>query len=343
MIPFRLVVAQNTTVPSKAVASSHGAIVSVNPSSSLYQNAQKGWFFYQERKKPHPNNRPLSPIIPSLKLPPPPKSDLCKKMATWTAKCGFVNPGTSFAFQSKERDALLHRMAMAPNNPQAVENFQYYQRWVLRRSIEVADEWYYNTVQNPALAATVKHPINAFGLKLMTEVRSSKQTAILEALRSQHAIFVYFSRSTCSFCQAMAPLMKDVQRETGIKVWNAALDQSCMPGFKKQCIAGRPVELPAAALKVKLVPTIFLYVPHDTWIRVATGVTSAQTIRDRATSFFAAYRAALLKGVENGAPGRPSVDFDGDSATGIDEGVRSKGPAKLPTQAEVNKLLDIKQ
>lgn len=318
-------------------------VTTVNPSASLYQNAQKGWFFYQEPVKPKPPKTPLLPIMPKVGAPPPPKSRSCAKMATWKPKCGFVNPGTSFAFQSKERDGLLRRMAMAPDNPQAVENFQYYQKWVLQRSIEVANEWYYNTVQNPSLDATVKDPINAFGLKLMTEVKSSSQSAILRALRRQHALFVYFSKYSCSFCNAMDPLLLDVQRDTGIKVWNADLDNHCMPGFSKQCVKGSEVIKPAEDLRVTIVPTVFLYVPPSTWLRVSTGITDVKTIEDRATSFFSAYRTALLKGVANGAAGRPSVDFSGDSATGIATGVSVKKKFKAPTQIQINSLLRVKE
>lgn len=334
--------AQNDTQPPSASPSSGGRVVTVNPSSALYHNAEKGWFFYQEPVKPKKPKTPFLPVFPKVGPPPPPKSELCKKMKTWKPDCGFVNPGTSFSFQSKERDGLLRRMAMAPNNPQAVENFQYYQKWVLQRSIEVANEWYYNTVQNPSLDATVKDPINAFGLKLMTEVKSSSQAAILQALRRQHAIYVYFSKYTCSFCNAMDPLLKVLQKETGIKVWNADLDNKCMSGFSKQCAIGAAVLKPAEALKVTIVPTVFLYVPPSTWLRVSTGITPVQTIIDRSTSFFSAYRTALLKGVQNGAPGRPSVDFSGNSPTGTATGLTTKGTPSIPTQNQINSLLKVK-
>ena len=326
---------------SAAPGTSSAQVVTVNPSAALYHNAQKGWFFYQEQVKPKPPKTTLLPILPNVGAPPPPKSPSCTQMQTWSPKCGFVNPGTSFAFQSKERDGLLRRMAMAPDNPQAVENFQYYQKWVLQRSIEVANEWYYNTVQNPDLDATVKDPINTFGLKLMTEVKNSSQAAILQALRRQNAIFVYFSKYSCSFCNAMDPLLHVVQKDTGIKVWNADLDNRCMPGFSKQCMTGAAVIKPAEALRVTIVPTVFLYVPPSTWLRVSTGITDVKTIEDRATSFFSAYRTALLKGVANGAPGRPSVDFSDNSATGLATGVSGKATHALPTQAQINGLLKV--
>jgi len=310
------------------------------PSDSLYQNAKKGWFFYEQPKKPAPP--PDQPPVVVSAPAPPPHEDRCKTIDTWTVDCGFVDPGTSFEFQSKERDALLHGMAMSQNDPKAVEAFQYYQKWVLDRSIEIANLWYYNTVQNPELDANVHSPINTFGLKLMTEVKDSSQSSILAALRREGAFLVYFSRHDCSFCVSMAPILKLVKQSTGLEIWNAALDDTCMPDFEKHCMAGQAVQAPAQALQVTIVPTLFLYVPPNTWIRVSTGVTDEATIRARTTSFFSAYRTALLKGVQNGEGSKASVDFSDLEATGAAQGVKASGPARLPTDAEIQNLLKTK-
>jgi F plasmid transfer operon protein len=308
-----------------------------NPSDSLHENAKKGWFFYETQKKPPEDELP--PVVPQVDTPPPPKEARCKSKDTWTADCGFVDPGKDFDFQSKERDALLHGMAMSRNDPKAVEAFQYYQKWVLDRSIEVANLWYYNTVQNPELSAEAKSPINTFGLRLMTEVKDSDQKSILTALKKEGAFYIYFSRHDCSFCASMTGVLTTVVEQTGLPMYNAALDDTCMPGFEDHCLAGPAVQAPAQALKVDIVPTLFLYVPQNTWIRIGTGVTDVPTLVSRTTSFFSAYRTALLKGVNNGQGIAPSVDFSSNGATGTATGVKSSGPARLPTADEVKALL----
>lgn len=319
-----------------------------DPSSTLKENAERGWFFYERNKKP-PEPEPLIEE-PRAQLPrPQTKEERCSNIDTWTPDCGFVDPGNDFEFQSKQRDGLLQAMAMSKNDPQAVENFQYYMKWLMERSIEVANLWQYNLVQNPELDATVKSPISTFGLKLMTEVRDSSEASILEALRNEGAFLLYFSRHDCTFCHAMTSVLKSLEERTGLEIWNSTLDGVCMPGFEVRCRTGEKAVMAAQALQVSIVPTLFLYVPGtgnegDTWIRIATGVTDMATMKGRITSFFAAYRTALLKGVANGAPGRAPVDFSGVDPTGAAPGVMPPGPGtpvpQLPTQEQIIALFE---
>lgn len=314
-----------------------------NPSNALKENAERGWFFYERNKKPPEEPKKEEEPV-KAESPPPPKEDRCKKKETWTADCGFVDPGKDFDFQSKQRDALLQAMSMSQNDPKTVENFQYYMKWLMERSIEVANLWQYNLVQNPELDANVKAPINTFGLKLMTQVKDSSDGAILQALKEEKAFLLYFSKYDCEFCHAMSSVINDLAHDTQLTIWNASLDDKCMPKFEERCRTGDAVIKSAQALQVTIVPTLFLYVPgskpsDDTWIRIATGVTDSQTMKGRIVSFFTAYRTALLKGVNNSTQGRASVDFSENQATGAAEGVRpSQTPMPLPTEAQIKDL-----
>jgi conjugal transfer pilus assembly protein TraF len=314
----------------------------------LKEDAERGWFFYERDESPEPRE-PIQeeeePLRPQ-KEPEPTKEEKCSKKETWTVDCGFVDPGKDFDFQAKQRDALLQAMSMSKNDPQAVENFQYYMKWLMERSIEVANLWQYNLAQNPELDANVKSPINSFGLRLMTEVRDDSEESILNALKKEGAFLVYFSRYDCAFCHAMTSMLDMLQDKTGLEIWNTALDEQCMPSFQERCRSGQKAVMTAQALQVSIVPTLFLYVPgakaeSDTWIRIATGVTDYSTMRGRIVSFFTAYRTALLKGVANGGPNRAPVDFSGIEPTGAAIGVSPAGTTgpRLPTEEEIKKLL----
>ena len=319
-----------------------------NPSSTLRENAERGWFFYERDKKPREEPAIEMPELPpAAEDPPPPKEERCKKKETWSADCGFVDPGKDFEFQAKQRDALLQAMAMSRNDPKAVENFQYYMKWLMERSVEVANLWHYNMVQNPELDPTVKSPISTFGLRLMTQVRDSSDEAILSALKDEGAFLVYFSRYDCDFCHAMTSVLEELGRSTGLTIWNAPLDTRCMPRFEAHCRGGAQTIAAAQALQVSIVPTLFLYVPgpkaeDDTWIRIATGVTDASTMRGRIVAFFSAYRMALLKGVANGGPNRAPVDFSDITPTGIAPGVplpqTGQQTPPLPTEQQIREL-----
>lgn len=303
---------------------------------------ERGWFYFEsDPKPPEPEAPAAKPPMPT-ELPPPPKEEKCKKKDTWSPDCGFVNPGEDFQFQEKQRDALMQRMSVAKNDPKAVEAFQYYMRWVLERTAETTNLWWYNMVQNPDLDPNVSSPVSAFGLRLMTEVQRGKDKEIFELVKSEGGFFVYFSRTDCSFCHQMEDVLKNLSRETGLEVRNASLDERCMPGFQVGCMAAPATITPAQMLQVSTVPAVFLYIKPNTWLRVSTGVVDVQSMVTRTVQFFSAYRSALLKGVDNSSGGKPSVDFSDIDATGNGKGATAEGSGqeiKLPSEADIAKML----
>jgi conjugal transfer pilus assembly protein TraF len=307
------------------------------------RNPERGWFFFEKMPKPaQPTPPEFQPSPTPAPTPAPSQSERerCENAQTWTAECGFVHPGEDFAFQAKQRDALLERMAMAPNNPQAVEAFQFYMKWVVERAAEVANLWQYNLVQNPELDANTRQPISSFGLRLMSDVRDGRDAEIFASLKADGAFLVYFTRNDCVFCHQMAPHVRQLAQKSGLPVRNAALDNTCMKEMEEGCLKGPAVQAPAQALQVSIVPTVFIYIPSgNTWLRIATGLTDPQTMSARAVSFFAAYRNALLKGIDNGAPGRASVDFSGTTPTGTAMGVEGAKGLRVPTEQEVARML----
>ncbi len=309
------------------------------------QKTERGWFFFEKNKKPPEDAETPKQPLPAQTPPPEqkkPPEDKCKKADSWSADCGFVDPGTDFEFQAKQRDALLLNMTMSKNDPKAVEQFQYYIRWVLGRATEVANLWAYNAVQNPELDPAATQPISQFGIRMMTDVQKGKEDEIWKVIKDEGGFLVFFTKSDCDFCHAMVPSMLRISQTTGIPVRNAAIDDKCIPAFADGCLSGDAVQAPAQALQVTTVPSVFLYAKPDTWIRVSTGISDEITIRSRMFSFFTAYRNAMLKGVNNAQKGRPSVDFSGqDEITGNAAGVtvdKSQEP-RQPTEAEVSQLL----
>lgn len=311
--------------------------------TSKGNGVEKGWFYFDDPvKKEKPKEEP-PPEVPQMvtSAPPPPKEEACKTKETWKPDCGFVNPGTDFAFQAKQRDALMERMTVSNNDPKAVEDFQYYMRWVLDRTSEVTNLWWYNMAQNPDLDPTVQAPVSTFGLRLMTDVKKGKTSEIFSLIKQEGGFFVYFSRSDCAFCHQMKDVLRGLESDTGLVVRNASLDDQCMPGFEEGCIKAPESIAPAQALQVSIVPSVFLYVPANTWLRVSTGVTDKASIVSRASQFFAAYRNALLTGADNSVKGRPAVDFGATAARGTAGGVGGSSgerAIKPPSEDEILNL-----
>jgi conjugal transfer pilus assembly protein TraF len=236
----------------------------------------------------------------------------------------------------------MERMSVARNDLKAVEAFQYYMRYVIERTSEVTNNWWYNMTQNPDLDPNVSNPISTFGIRLMTEVKQGQEREIYDLIRAEGGFLVYFTRSDCNFCHQMASSVQKLAKRTGLVVRNAALDNKCLAEFAEGCLTAPATLGPAEALKVATVPTVFLYIPKNTWLRIATGVVDLDSMAVRTTQFFAAYRAALVNGTENGTKGRPSVDFSGTEKSGASTGladVSAGGSVTPPTQADISRLL----
>jgi hypothetical protein len=316
------------------------------PADGMVEKAKKGWFFYEDPPKP-PVEKPASepaaqPPAPEKQTPPEEKKkDKCQVAATWTADCGFVNPGKDFDFQSKERDALMQNMVMSNNDPKAVEQFQYYMKWMMARAVEVTNLWQYNMAQNPDLDPNVSTPVSTFGLRLMTEVQGNHQQDIFNAIKQEDGMLVYFSRGDCEYCHAMTHIVRDIARKTNLPIWDASLDSTCLPEFGTNCRTAPDTLHPAEFLQVTQVPTLFLYVGPNTWIRLSTGVVDEAAIMSRVVDFFSAYRNAMIKGVKNSVDGHPSVDFSDISATGNASGVKGSadGKVKAPSDDDIARLL----
>lgn len=320
--------AQNASIGGK------GAVAAAKQTPS---EIDRGWFYFEEppAEEEIEPEQPQAQPKPQAAKPPPKESkeERCSKKGTWTADCGFVNPGTDFEFQAKQRDVLMERMSVSNNDPKAVEDFQYYMHWVLERTSQVTNLWWYNMAQNPELDPTAAQPISAMGLRLMTDVRKGAAKEVFDLVKDEGGMFVYFSRSDCVFCHQMSEPLRMLQDETGVPIRNASLDEKCMPKFAEGCLTGELATQAAQALQVGTVPSVFLYVKPNTWIRIATGITDTDSMVNRSMQFFSAYRSALLKGIDNGHDGRPSVSFDTAGPTGnVSTGLGGSGPRVAPEQ-----------
>lgn len=315
-----------------------------SPKTPDSKPAERGWFYYDDPEEKE-EVTPEVLELPSRESATPNKEARCKEKKTWDASCGFVDPGMDFAFQEQQREELLKNMALSKNDPKAVESFQYYIKWVMNRASEVSNLWLYNIAQNPDLDPTVSAPISAIGLKLMSETKDNSDKELYKAIQSQGGFYIYFTRHDCIHCHSNKSAVTRLSTLTGLPIYNAALDNRCIEGMEKGCMKGKDVEAPAIALKVTTVPSLFLYVPKNTWLRIATGVTDTETMRARTVSFFSAYRTALLKGINNGLNGAPSVDFSSEGSTGltVPSGLATQGGSStstaMPNQAEIEKLL----
>lgn len=332
------------------------------PGSELNKAApRKGWFWYQdpvEKKEapvevievtPTPAVKvdKTVPVVGITKAKDEKKAgsleedpEFCLTKDKWIPSCGFVDPGQDFDFQAKQRDALLQQMSMQPDKPEVVEAAQRYMKWIVGKASQAANMWYFNMVQNPDLDPTVKSPISEIGIALASKVRNASKLEYFRTVREEGGILFYFSRHDCSFCHDQAPITRRVARTMGLELINVPLDGKCIDGFEGEaCAPNIPIEQ-IAVLNVQIVPSLYLYVPDNTWIRLGTGVVSDQKILANTVNFFSAYRAAMLAGIDNGNGVRPTVTFDPNINT-KPTGTAPADGSKAPSAPDRAQLMDL--
>lgn len=332
--------------------------VPAHPGDELHQTpARQGWFWYRDPKKelPKPAPVPVRPppaaspasapaaplvVIASPTLSAEDRQKACAERDSWTANCGFVDPGDDFEFQAKQRDTLLQQMSLRPDVPEAVEAAQRYMKWVVGRASMAANMWYFNMVQKPDLDPTVQNPISEVGIALATRVTQASQAEYFRLIKDEGGVLFFITRDDCVYCHAQVPYTQRVARTMGLQLINIPLDGKCLEGFEGDTCGDNITPEQVAVLNVQVVPAMYLYVPSNTWIRLGTGVMTDTTVIANTVNFFSAYRAAMLAGLDNSAGSRPAVTFD-PAMRGPVVGTASADGSKTPTEPDRARMLEL--
>lgn len=338
----------------------HAQTQPAKPGQELHTaQARQGWFWYLDPKKEEKKEPEVIVIPPKVVTPPAPtqplvvaprkqeepkeevdKEKLCSAKDTWTADCGFIDPGDDFDFQAKQRDILLQQMSLRPDNPDGVEAAQRYMKWVVGKASMAANMWYFNMVQKPDLDPTVKSPISEVGLALASRVTQASQSEYFRLIEEEGGKLFFFTRDDCAYCHTQAPYAQRVARAMNLQLINVPLDGICLEGFVGDDCGNNIKPEQVAVLDVKVVPAIYLFVPSNTWIRLGTGVSSDTSIIANTVNFFSAYRAAMLAGLDNSKGSRPSVTFDPAIRGQVSGAVAADGASK-GTEPDRQRMMEL--
>ena len=290
-----------------------------------------GFFYYSPIKKPQ-KARPLKPLVVMPRVASAkdtkqkPHAINCYDPQQWKSSCGFVTP-QSYAFEQKEYKALLPSSVMGYRSPQKVHEWLKFQDWALDVSMGYAYMTQYVRLQNPRINPEISAPISQFGNNMIRHINDDNRAAYVKAL-ADHAILVMFTRHGdkgtryyCPQCQAMAPILIDLSKKTGIPLREASLDGKHFDGIADYHTAPETI-IPAQILRVAVVPTTFIYLKPSPrgaarWIRVSIGLEAEDTIRNRIARFVAAFRQSIIDGAREAQKARQ---------------VKAKGGHALPKQ-----------
>lgn len=262
--------------------------------SQLVPNGGAGYWWYRQKPKPpedEPDEKKTEPPVPTQK--PEAKLKDCQDEKQWTPDCGFIVPKT-FAFQEKMRDSLFQGMVMDPGNPQKVRWVQEYTKWVLHQAEYAAAVWQHNTLNDTSLDAQAKNPISAYGLQMAMTLGASTRQLVWDTISSFGGILILFTREDCDYCHAQVTPLQRLLWDTHLELWDASIGGNCLTEFKDKCVGVDKSTTPASILNVSVVPTLYLYLPGNVWIRVSNGLTDAGAIEDRIYNLFIEWRTAAV-------------------------------------------------
>lgn len=249
-------------------------------------------------------------ITITAKQPEEKKEQDCTKRDEWTESCGFIDPGTDFEFQSKQRDIFLQNLVMKSGDQKAVKNMQKYNKWLVGKAIEASRIGEFNLVQDPTLSADVKAPTNAFGLSALTDLRENTTEAVIEEINRKNGMLVWFTRSDCVFCHKQKNILNTFKKKYDLEIRNASLNEECFTGIDPRCLTAPLTLEPAKKLNVQIVPSLFIFIPEeDAYIRISNGLESVSVIANRIKNFFLGVKSAHVNGIINSTDNAPNVDF----------------------------------
>ena len=130
------------------------------------------------------------------------------------------------------RAELKRREDLAVMNPSDQNLKEYLQAWQMtqEKGAVFADNWRRVVWQTPELDYSLKRPVNNQAIKTYDNQREFNEEQQLRALAKDHGL-IFFFRSDCSYCHAMAPLLRQLSQKYGLDVLGVSVDGGGLPDF----------------------------------------------------------------------------------------------------------------
>lgn len=153
------------------------------------------------------------------------------------------------------RQELKRREDLAVMNPSEQHMKDYLELWQLTqdKGAVFADSWRRVVWQNPGLDYAQKRPVNNSAIKIYDEGRLQNEEQQLRTLAREHGL-IFFFRSDCPYCHAMAPTLRMLSDKYGIEVLAVSVDGQGLPDFPQP----RDGRAQAAAWGIERVPALFI-------------------------------------------------------------------------------------
>jgi conjugal transfer pilus assembly protein TraF len=131
--------------------------------------------------------------------------------------------------------------------------------------------------QYPQLDYALTHPTAQFARHIYLDNQKLQVKTAIDRFKETYG-FLFFFRSDCPYCQAMAPIIKTVSLQHGITVTAISLDG----GSLTESFKVLPDNGIASKMGVLSVPAVFAVNPNtDEWFPIVTGPISVSDLEER--------------------------------------------------------------
>lgn len=116
----------------------------------------------------------------------------------------------------KKLKELLNIATIFPTE-ENIKNYIKYNQYVMDKSSYVSEVAQRAIWQNPEIDYAIKRPVNAIGKRNWIDQRNSEIETTMENINERYGLFFVY-RSTCPYCHAYSPVIKEFSEEFNIKV-----------------------------------------------------------------------------------------------------------------------------
>ena len=182
-------------------------------------------------------------------------------------------------FEQLQKQLVEARQVAVMNPTDAnLKKYIQLQEIVLTQAAAFTDQWQRVIWSNPDLDYSLKgRPTDATAIRTYDQNRVQDKAQAIQAMARENGL-MFFYRSDCPYCHAMAPILRQFANQYGIKVMAVSLDNGPMEGY--------PDALPnngvAEKLGVTTVPAVFVMdTQTKTFKPVGFGVMSQSELESR--------------------------------------------------------------
>ena len=183
----------------------------------------------------------------------------------------------AFEQLQKELDESRKIAIMSPT-PDNIKRYVALQELAMTQAATFTDQWQRVLWENPNLDYSLQgRPTNTAAIRQYDQQREEDKVRAIQQIAGSNGI-MFFYRSDCQYCHAMAPVVQEFARQYGIKVMAVSLDGGTMAGFPNAQLDNGI----SARLGVTTVPAIFIMDTQTKSFKpIANGVISQSELENR--------------------------------------------------------------